>query len=271
MSDIKSNYFSPAEVVAKVGEAAMGKAQTSTLKTLLLAFLAGTYIALGGLLAVVISGGAAGLGMTNPGIQKFLMGAAFPLGLMLCAIAGADLFTGNTAYFVPPVMAGKLKITDMLRNWALVYVGNFIGSLFVAYFMTYLTDVLATTPWTEAILHLAEKKTSAPFYKVFLKGIGANWFVALAMWMAYAAKDLPGKMLGIWFPVMAFVTIGFEHSIANMFFIPTAIFYGSPVSWSQFFVNNLIPATLGNIVGGSLLVGAIYGFVYPMQKCRENQ
>lgn len=265
MSEHKVNYYSPAEVVAKVGEAAMGKAQTSTTKTLLLAFLAGAYIALGGLLAVVISGGASGLGVTNPGIQRFLMGAAFPLGLMLTAIAGADLFTGNTAYFIPPVMAGKLKLTDMIRNWVLVYIGNFIGSLFVAYFMTYLTDVFATAPWTDAIYHIAEKKTAAPFYKVFLKGVGANWLVALAMWLAYAAKDIPGKMLGIWVPVMAFVTIGYEHSIANMFFIPTAIFYGSPVTWSQFIINNLIPATLGNIAGGSLLVGAIYGYVYSLK------
>lgn len=266
MSDHKLNYYSPAEVVAKVGEAAVGKANTSVTKTFLLAFLAGAYIAIGGLLAVVISGGATGLGMSNPGIQKFLLGAAFPLGLMLCAIAGADLFTGNTAYFIPPVMAGQLKWTDMLRNWIIVYVGNFIGSLFVAYFMAYLTDVFALAPWTDAIHHIAEKKVAAPFYKVFLKGVGANWLVALAMWLAYAAKDVPGKMLGIWIPVMAFVTIGYEHSIANMFFIPTAIFYGAPVTWGQFFVNNLIPATLGNIAGGALLVGLIYGYVYPLKK-----
>lgn len=262
MSENLVNYYSPAEVVKKVGEAAIGKSNTSAVKTVLLAFLAGAYIAVGGLLAVVISGGAPGLGLENPGLQKFLMGAAFPLGLMLCAIAGADLFTGNTAYFIPPLMAGKLKVSDMLRNWTIVYVGNFIGALFVAFFLTYLTDVLATTPWTEAIQHIGEKKISAPFYKVFLKGIGANWLVALAMWLAYSAKDISGKMLGIWVPVMAFVTIGFEHSIANMFFIPTAIFYGAPVTWSQFIVNNLIPATLGNIVGGSLLVGAIYGYIY---------
>lgn len=265
MSDNQVNYYSPAEVVVKVGEAATGKANTSVLKTLLLAFLAGAYIAVGGLLAVVIGGGATGLGLTNPGLQKFLMGAAFPLGLMLCAIAGADLFTGNTAYFIPPVMAGKLNLSDMIKNWVLVYIGNFIGALFVAYFLTYLTDVLATKPWTDAILHIAEKKTAAPFYKVFLKGVGANWLVALAMWLAYAAKDVPGKMLGIWVPVMAFVTIGFEHSIANMFFIPTAIFYGSPVTWSEFVMNNLIPATLGNIAGGALLVGAIYGYVYSLR------
>ena len=94
-------------------------------------------------------------------------------------------------------------------------------------------------------------------YKVFIKGIGANWLVALAMWLAYAAKDVSGKLLGIWFPIMAFVAMGFEHSVANMFFIPTAIFYGAPITWADFILNNLIPATLGNIVGGSILVGML--------------
>ncbi len=255
-------YYTSKEIIHRVYDAAVMRANTSVSKTLALAFLAGAYIALGGLLAVIISGGCPGLGATNPGLQKFLMGAAFPIGLMFCAIAGADLFTGNTAYFIPPVLSKKLQVQDMLKNWTLVYIGNFFGAIFVAYFMTYLTDLFAKEPWLDAIYHIAEHKTSAPFYKTFLKGIGANWFVALAMWMAYAGKDVASKIVAIWFPVMAFVTIGYEHSIANMFFIPTAIFYGSPVTWTDFIINNLIPATLGNIVGGAALVGFFYWYIY---------
>lgn len=256
------SYYSSKEILQKVHEAAHSRAKTSITKTLILAFLAGAYIALGGLLAVIVGGGIPGIAAQNPGISKFLMGAVFPIGLILCAIAGADLFTGNTAYFIPPVMNKKLRVADMLKNWTLVYIGNFIGALFVAYFITYSAGLFDKAPWHDSILHLAEHKTSASFYQVFLKGIGANWFVALAMWLCYSAKDITGKILGMWFPVMAFVAIGFEHSIANMFFIPTAIFYGSPVTWSEFIVNNLIPATLGNIVGGSILVGLLYWFVY---------
>jgi formate/nitrite transporter len=255
-------YYTSKEIIHRVYDAAVMRANTPVNKTLALAFLAGAYISLGGLLAVIISGGSPGLEASNPGLQKFLMGAAFPIGLMLCAIAGADLFTGNTAYFIPPVLSNKLNVSDMLKNWTLVYIGNFVGAIFVAYFLTYQTDLFAKGPWLDAIYHIAEKKTSASFYKVFLKGIGANWFVALAMWMAYAGKDVISKMIGIWFPVMAFVTIGYEHSIANMFFIPTAIFYGSPVTWTQFIVNNLIPATLGNIVGGAVMVGFFYWYIY---------
>lgn len=260
------SYNTPKQIVEIVSDVAKSKAATTTPKTLVLAFLAGAYIALGGLLAVVIGGGVPGIAAENPGIQKFLMGAAFPIGLMLCTIAGADLFTGNTAYFIPPIMDKKLPFLSLIRNWSLVYVGNFIGALFVAYFMVTLTGVFAKSPWLDSIYHIAEVKTTAPFYKVFLKGIGANWLVALAMWFAYASKDIASKMLGIWFPVMAFVAIGYEHSIANMFFIPAAIFNGAPISWIDFIINNLIPATLGNIVGGSLLVGFVYWYVYKEDK-----
>ncbi len=256
------SYYTPKQIVETVSNVAAAKASTSTPKTLVLAFLAGAYIAIGGLLAVIIGGGIPGIAAENPGIQKFLLGAAFPIGLMLCTLAGADLFTGNTAYFIPPVMDKKLRVKALLRNWTLVYFGNFVGALFVAYFMVTLTGVFAKSPWLESIYSIAELKTSAPFYKVLLKGVGANWLVALAMWMAYSAKDTTGKMLGIWFPVMAFVAIGYEHSIANMFFIPAAIFNGAPVSWGEFIFNNLIPATLGNILGGSVLVGFLYWYVY---------
>ena len=255
-------YNTPKQIVEIVSDVAKTKAATSTSKTLILAFLAGAYIAIGGLLAVMIGGGIPGIAAQNPGIQQLLMGAAFPVGLMLCTIAGADLFTGNTAYFIPPVMNRKLSVGDMLRNWGLVYVGNFIGALFVAYFLVTLTGVFAKSPWQDSIYALADAKTSAPFYKVFFKGVGANWLVALAMWFAYAAKDITSKMFGMWFPVMAFVAIGFEHSIANMFFIPAAILNGAPIGWTDFIINNLIPATLGNIFGGSILVGLLYWMVY---------
>jgi formate transporter len=259
-------FYSPKDILPKVHDAAFSRSNTSLTNTLVLAFMAGAYIALGGLLAVTVGGGMPGIAAENPGLSKFMMGAVFPLGLILCAIAGADLFTGNTAYFIPPVMSGKMRVTALVKNWTLVYVGNFIGSLFVAYVLAYCTGIFEAAPWHDTILKIAEVKTTAPFLKVFAKGIGANWLVALAVWMAFAAQDIGGKILAIWFPVMAFVAMGFEHSVANMFFIPTAIMYGAPVTWGDFIINNLIPATLGNIVGGSLLTGGLYWFVYDRQK-----
>jgi len=255
-------YFTPRELVAKASDAAFLKSNTSIKHTLILAFLAGGYIAMGGLLALLVGGGMPGFAAENPGLPKFVMGAVFPLGLILCVVGGADLFTGNTAYFIPAYMSQKVSFTDILRNWSLVYFGNFIGSLFVGYFLAYQTGLLAHSPWFDSITSIVQVKTTASFLTVFTKGVGANWLVAVAVWMAFAAQDICSKILVIWFPVMAFVTMGFEHSVANMFFIPTAIFYGVDVSWSSFLFDNLLPATLGNIVGGSLLTGLLYWYVY---------
>lgn len=256
------NYYTSKEIVGQVNKVAHGKAHTSVPKTFVLAIMAGGYIAMGGLLAVVVGGGLPGMATENPGLQKLLFGAVFPLGLILCAIAGADLFTGNTAYFIPSFLSGKTRIGTILKNWGIVYFGNFIGSIIVALLFAYCCDLFAKDPWLSSVKAIGEYKTSSVFYKAFLKGIACNWMVALAMWLAYGAKDISGKILGIWFPIMAFVAMGFEHSVANMFFIPTAIFYGADVTWVSFVVDNLIPVTLGNIVGGALFVGAAYWYVY---------
>lgn len=256
------SFFSPAELVQKASDTALHKNRNSLRTTLILAFLAGAYIALGGLLALVVGGGIPGIAEANPGLQKLFMGAVFPLGLFLCVVAGADLFTGNTAYFVPPLLSGKISLGRLLRNWGWVYLGNFVGALFVAWLLGWQTGIFAESPWLDSLMNIAEQKTSASFWVVFAKGVGANWLVALAVWAAFAANDITGKLLALWFPVMAFVAMGFEHSVANMFFLPTALFYGSEVGWLSFLVNNLLPATLGNIAGGALLTGLLYARVY---------
>ncbi|PKQ63993.1 formate transporter [Labilibaculum filiforme] len=255
-------YYSPIETVEVVNHTAVAKQNTPANKVFVLAVLAGGYIAMGSLLALVIGGAMPGLAQSNPGLQKFFFGAVFPLGLILCAVAGAELFTGNTAYFIPSVLSKRMSFKVPLKNWGIVYIGNFIGSLIVAYFLVYLTGALLNSPSVDSAINIAIAKTSNPFYKTFLKGIACNWMVALAMWLAYAAKDITGKILGIWFPVMAFVAMGFEHCVANMFFIPVAIFHGAEITWIDFIVKNLIPATLGNIVGGGLFVGAAYWYAY---------
>lgn len=259
-------YYSPKEVVEVVNKTAKAKQETPAKKVFVLALLAGAYIAMGGLLAIIVGGGMPDIAEHNPGLQKFFFGAVFPLGLILCAIAGAELFTGNTAYFVPSVLSGRMSMKVPLKNWAIVYVGNFIGSIIVAYCFAYLTGLLSHGPWLDTTISIAVGKTSNPFYKTLFKGIACNWMVALAMWQAYAAKDLSGKILGIWFPIMAFVAMGFEHCVANMFFIPVAIFHGADITWMDFIVKNLIPATLGNIIGGAILVGTAYWYVYDKKK-----
>lgn len=252
----------PRDIVSAVDGIGCAKAGLDAGRLLVLGFLAGAYIAFGGLLAVIVGGGAAGIGAANPGLQKFIFAAVFPVGLMLVVIAGAELFTGNAATCIPAALSGRITWRSVLRNWGLSYLGNFAGSLAVAYFLTFLTGLLLKDPWLASITGIAEGKVAQDFWVLLLKGIGCNWLVCLAVWLAVSAEDVAGKILGIWFPIMAFVAIGFEHSVANMFFIPAGMWYGAPVSWAQFLLGNLVPVTIGNIIGGALFVGVVYWYLY---------
>lgn len=256
------SLLSPKEIVSYAAKSAIDKGNYGFKKTMAMSFLAGVYISMGGLLAILIGYGFPGLSATNPGLQKFLMGAAFPVGLMMVVLAGAELFTGNCAYFMPNTMSGRQSWKIAFKNWTLVWIGNFIGALFFAYFLVHITHVLHYEPWQGASIQLATLKTSNTFMVTFFKGIGANWLVCLAMWLGMSAKDTFGKIIGIWWPVMTFVAIGYEHSIANMFFIPIAMMEGADISIMDMTVKNLIPATLGNIVGGALFVGIFYWYIF---------
>lgn len=270
-----SSFKSPADTAkACVGIAALK--ETAPLSNLLiLSFLAGAYIAFGGLLAEVATGGFAAAG--GPiGLQKLIFGGVFPVGLMLVVIAGSELFTGNCMYMPFGLLTGKATIMGTIRNWIGSWVFNLIGALFVAYFLAVASGILAAPPWEAAAITIAKTKAlggasfvaagkttvSLTWTKAFWRAIGCNWLVCLAVYLAIASDDVIGKVLGIWFPIMAFVTIGFEHSVANMFFIPVGIFLGGGITWTQFFVNNMIPVTLGNIIGGAVFVACIYWWTY---------
>ena len=159
-------------------------------------------------------------------------------------------------------MQKQIDIKAVMKVLVLSYVFNLIGTQFIAYFMSYQTGLLSYDPWQSYLHHYSEAKVNQDFYKVLLKGIGANWLVCLGTWMGYAGKDIMSKSIGIWIPVMLFVTLGYEHSIANMYFIPAAIYSGADILWVDFIVRNLIPATIGNIIGGAGFVGCAYWYVY---------
>ncbi|NDW19477.1 formate/nitrite transporter family protein [Dysgonomonas sp. 216] len=255
-------YNSPKEVAFEFCKSGISKANTPLLKFILLAFLGGTFIAFGGLLTVMVAGGMPGVMETNPGLVKFVAGALFPVGLVMVTVAGADLFTSDCTGLVLPTLQKDIKVSALLKVWLFSYVFNFVGAQFVAYFMATETGLVTSAPYSDYLHNMAYGKTGLSFYKVFIKAIGANWLVCLGTWMGYAGKDVAGKALGIWIPVMLFVTLGYEHSIANMFFIPAAIYSGADITWGTFVVNNLVPATLGNIVGGSGFVGMAYWYIY---------
>ncbi|MXV38308.1 formate/nitrite transporter family protein [Flavobacteriaceae bacterium Ap0902] len=256
------SYHTPQQIVEKINIATANRLKTPISKTFVAALLGGAYIAFGSFLALIIGGNLPGIQAENIGLQKLIFGSVFPLGLMLVAIAGAELFTGNTAYFAPSVLSGKISPLTPFKNGSIVYIGNFIGAIIVSWLFAYYTGMLKDSYAMQNAIAIGEYKVSKPFLITLVKGIVCNWMVALAMWMAYAAKDISGKIIGIWFPIMAFVAMGFEHCVANMFFIPTAIFYGADVTWYQFFIHNLLPVTIGNIIGGGLLVGTAYWYLY---------
>jgi formate/nitrite transporter len=229
---------------------------------IVIAILGGAFIAAGGLLSVTVAGGMTGIGAANPGLVKFIAGALFPVGLIMVSITGADLFTSDCTAFTLPLLERKLRFVSFLKLLCLSYVFNFAGTQIMAYMLSSGLGYFAEDPWKSYLHHYTEAKVYQPWAAVFVKGIGANWLVCLGMFMGYAAKDITGKCIGIWIPVMIFVTLGYEHSIANMFFVPAAIYSGAGITWGDFIWNNLIPATFGNIAGGVFWVGCVYWYLH---------
>jgi len=261
-------FKSPKAIVEATCNAGCAKTNLSVAKQLVLGFLAGAFIAFGGLLAIVVGKGSPELAAANPGLAKLLFAGVFPVGIMLVVIAGSELFTGNCGVILPACLSGAAKRKALLRNWGLVYVGNFIGSIFVALFLAYWTNIInvnaggLAADLGVAAAKIAQGKVGMGWWSLILRGIGCNWLVCLAVWLAIASEETIGKIWGLWFPVMAFVAIGFEHSIANMFFIPLGMFNGADVSIGQFVFSNLLPVTIGNIIGGAGFVGGIYWWLY---------
>ncbi|KZX17420.1 formate/nitrite transporter family protein [Methanobrevibacter filiformis] len=255
-----SSFKSPADTAKAIAGIAGTKEKSSIGNTIILSFLAGAYIAFGGLLAEIVTGGMAAAGFP-PGLVKLFFGGVFPVGLMLVIIGGSELFTGNNMYMTVGVLTGKSSGTGLAKNWVLSWVFNFVGALFVAFVLAYLSGVITADPaFSAGALKVAAAKVKLDWGQALLRGIGCNWLVCLAVYLAIASDDVIGKILGIWFPIMTFVAIGFEHSVANMFFIPLGIFLGD-ITWVQA-LGNIIPVTIGNIIGGAVFVGVIYWFTY---------
>lgn len=227
-------------------------------RILILGFLAGVYISFGFLLYIRVT---ANLPLNIWGsLSTFIGAATFPLGLIFVIIAGGELLTGNIMALAIARFSRKITTIHIVKNWTIIAFSNFIGALFVAYFFGHYLGLTETEHYLEATVHVAGTKVNEPFLQAFVSGIGANWLVCLAVWLAYAANDIPGKILSIWFPIMAFVAIGFQHVVANMFIIPAAIFAGY-FNWYDY-VENFIAVFSGNVIGGAIFVGGFYWMAY---------
>jgi formate transporter len=279
----------PATMAVRAEEIGVRKATSDPVAVFVLGVLGGAFISLGAVFATTVSAGSVAIASPDGttaliaappyGIMRLLTGLVFSLGLMLIVVAGAELFTGNNLI----VMAwanGKVKTADLLRNWAIVFAGNFCGALSTAVLM------FCTTQYTFgggavglAALSAANSKASLAFFPALALGVMCNALVCLAIWMSYSARTTIDRIATVVPPVAAFVAAGFEHCIANIYYIPVGLFIKAgagdafwksvgktaadypELTW-QNFIANLAPVTIGNAVGGSLMVGLVYWFVY---------
>jgi len=270
-----SGCLGPVDVSKAFVDVGESKAKLPLGRMFILGVLAGAYIGFGAHLATTAATGE----YAALGVKQLLVGTAFTVGLMLVVIAGAELFTGNNLMSIS-LCSGRIGMGGLLRNWVVAYLGNLVGSLLLAFFIARSSGLLAGPVGGTAIKIAATKASSVPIeglthnYAFFFRAIGCNWLVCLAVVMAMASKDISGKILGIFFPIMAFVASGFEHCVANMYFIPAGIFAKSfeaaraasgltaaqlaALNWSSMWTQNLITVTLGNIVGGAIFVGVLY-------------
>jgi len=289
MSEVRIDALLPQEMATRVEYLGVRKAEMPFLKMFMLAVLAGAFISLGGIFATTVgagsmvvtaSSGEAAFTTGLPyGFNRLLVGLVFCLGLILVVVGGAELFTGNNLI----VMAwanGKVRGRDLLRNWVIVYIGNFVGSIGTVLLMFFSKQyTFGANSVGITALKIGISKVEFSFLQAVALGVLCNALVCLAVWLTFSARSTVDKIAAIIFPITAFVAAGFEHSIANMYFIPYAIFiknydpaYISVVgdkvanldklSWQAFVFSNLIPVTIGNIIGGAVLVAAIYWAIF---------
>ena len=293
MSEIRIDALLPGEMATRAEYLGVRKAEMPALTMFTLSILAGAFISLGAIFATTVSAGgmsftaadgAVAFSTSLPyGVTRLLSGLVFCLGLILVVVGGAELFTGNNL-IVMAWASKKVTTRALLRNWGIVYAGNFVGAIGTAILMFLSKQyTFGANSIGVAALKTAVGKTSLDFWQALVLGILCNALVCLAVWLTYSARSTIDKIMAIVFPVTAFVAAGFEHSIANMYFIPYGLFIQAfdpdfvaavadkvpgmeKLTWSAFFLNNLIPVTIGNIIGGAVLVAAIYWSVFLRNK-----
>lgn len=278
---MEKRFLAPAAIADAMVGVGKGKCSLKTSQMTLLGIFAGAYIAFGAFACAMISHS-----VENVGLSKFVGAAVFPVGLMLVVLCGAELFTGNNLIAVA-YLNKDVTLNQMLKNWVFVYIGNLIGSLLIAFAIVG-SGLLTTSGGGlgATVIKVASAKVSMTFGQAVIRGILCNVLVVLAVWFAVGAQDFISKIWACWFPIMLFVLSGFEHSVANMYFIPVGILAKAnaqfaeasglaaeklaAVNWGTFMTNNIIPVTIGNIIGGAVIVSWVYWYVYKGCKKEEN-
>ncbi|KAG2387317.1 hypothetical protein C9374_001649 [Naegleria lovaniensis] len=270
-------FNTPFQVMEKMKIEGVRKSKLTVDQMIVLSLFAGIFKGVACTLSLLTAGNSQKMEEEYPGLQKFFFGAVFPIGLILISATGAELFTANVLVVLVGLFSRKwrakkfiIQFAQFSKNLLLSYVFNMLGAFMMAYFFVYLIQPCCTAHWIEYVKHLAEVKTSKSFGACLASGIVCNMLVTMATYNSHAATTMEGKILGIWFPIMTFVAIGFEHCVANAFFIPLGMLYGANVTQYQLFIGNLLPATIGNIIGGAFVIGCLLYYVYDYRN-RHNR
>jgi formate transporter len=265
----------PSSMAQLAEDVGIRKANMDAIRMFVLAVMAGSFIAFGAIFATVVATSGSGPALSY-GVNKLLVGLSFCLGLILVIIGGAELFTGNNL-IVMAWVSGKVGTPRVVRNWVIVYAGNFVGALLTALAM-YLAKQYESAGGSvgQTALNIAHAKAGLDFVQAVVLGIMCNALVCLAIWLTFSARTTVDKIAAIIFPITAFVAAGFEHCVANMYFIPIGLFIKEfdstfvtnqgvdvvDLTWGNFLVNNLLPVTIGNIIGGAVMAAVVHWFVY---------
>ncbi len=263
---VRFDTLLPPEMAEKAAQAGIKKVQIDTFSLLLMSILAGMFIGLASNFFIAVMTGSE----TMPfGIARLIGGVVFSMGLVLVVVAGAELFTGNNL-IIMAVLSKKVGKRWLWRNWVIVWIGNLAGSILLALLAWGSgQDGLAGGALGKLAVNIAVSKCELPFWEAFFRGVLCNALVCLAIWMCFSSQSTTDRVMAILFPITAFVACGFEHCVANMYFIAIGLFLkaggapaGESLTWLNFFWVNLLPVTLGNIVGGGGLVGCVYWIIY---------
>ena len=251
------------ETAQLISAAGYKKAKQRIDHMIMKSFLAGVLLSFGGLFLLTVGGGSTVVTESmGSSIHKMIQAAVFPIGLIILILTGADLFTGNTMILTVSTLHKKTTWLNLIIGWVVSFFGNFVGCLFFQYILVYHAGLLTSEPYRSYTIRYAEIKGYTEWYQLFLRGIGGNWLVCLAVWLSTSARDLHSKVIAIFLPIWLFVAVGYEHSIANMFTVQMGMILGANLSIGRYILNVLIPVTLGNIVGGAVFVGFMYWYLY---------
>ncbi|TPX57866.1 hypothetical protein PhCBS80983_g03514 [Powellomyces hirtus] len=263
------DYNTGAELEVAVTTLGITKSRISVDHLIFLGLLAGIWVAFAGMFAQQIVGGVpANIRASWPVLSKLLLGVTFPVGIVFIVLFGGELFTGNTMIMVVAWLNRKVTTRDVMVNWTVVFCANFAACALTAYLLGYLTDLFEPEPFRSYVIAVATRKVQLPFYKAFLMGIPANALVCLSFFLGLAARDVTGKILGLYLPIATFAATGWEHCVANMYYIPIGWMYGAPVTVGGMLAN-IFAVALGNIVGGGLLIGGSEFYMYHWHRSSE--